>query len=683
MPFKNIYSPVRGLITAVPATELPEEASPELSGVYLRDGEIVSDYGHSAYPTAGVLKTNQLNGIFMRGDQYSQRNGTAHLVVHTTTNAYEYNTTTMTWDCITKGQLLEDCEDAWTASANVTATADSSIKLRGTNSVKLALAAGFTTGLVAYEDISSADLTGETAVHFWIYSTVALTSGQLQLLLDNTSACASPLETLDIPAVAANTWTPVCIAYATPASLGAVVSVGLNATADIGACSIYLDDIRSVLKFTGTADNLFSTAVMNDALLITNGIDQPKKYLGTPANGEATLATNLVSGAITTSEVVVAAKDHVVLFNNTENGADAPQRSSWSNIGQLEDYTGGTAGYQDLVDDESWIISVEQLSENTWAVYKEKSIVLMEWVGGQTPFRFTTMVKGQTISGKASVANIEGTHYIFGTQAVYTYAGGSDVGQLDTTIKRALYGSLDFTYINRAFFVYIPEDDELQLFVPTTTQYPDVAYCFDIRLKIWYKKDRTMTGTGTWISASSLTIGDLVGTIGDQNFTFGSTIAKSNTPIYLVGDSNGQVFKLDKTTLNNNGSAITNEFQTPDFLYPSTDVSKDKQGDILEVLASASQKDGQFRFFRAKQVYLEAKGQSVTVEYSIDGGATWAPCQGDSSNTLTLTSSYIIYQLDFDVVCRKIRFRFRNTTASSGYAIRHFGFYWQPRSTRR
>ena len=678
MPYKNVEAPTKGLVTVIPSTMLEEEMSPSMAGVILKDGEVSSDYGTVQYPIPGVLKTNALNGIFMRADPFDLTSGVQRLVALTTTNAYEYNTSTTTWDCITKGQTIEDCEDAWVAKTNVTSTADSSVKLRGTNSSKNVIAADFTTGIATTEDFSSLDLSAESGVHFWIYSTIATAAGDLQLLLDDTSACASALETLSVPALAANTWTPVYIAYATPGNLTAIISVGLNVAVDNGAQTVYLDDIRSVDAFTGTASNLFSVWFLNDTMLITNGVNQPQKYGGTAATGLLDLGTNLAAGAITTSEIIITAKDHVVLMNNTENGGDAPLRASWSNIGKIDDYIGGTAGYQDLTDDESWIISAEQLSSNTWAIYKERSIIVMEWVGGQTPFRFTTMVKGQTCAGKACVLNVDGVHFVIGLRDIYKYTGDNTTTRLDTKIKRDFFNAVNYTMFLRAFILYIESEDELQFWIPTAADYPDIIYCLDRVLEIWYRKTRTMTGWGTYQSASSLTIGDLVGTIGDQNFTFGSTVTKTNTPIFLVGDSSGSVYQLSKTTYNNNGTAITNEFQTPDFVYPTTKGIKASQDGTL---ASAG---GEYEAltFRVTQLLYEARGQSMETHWSDDGGLTWNPTQGDATHIQALTSVYKLYQQDMDAVVRKIRFRFKNSIVSSSFTFRYYGFYYLPRSSQ-
>ena len=500
--------------------------------------------------------------------------------------------------------------------------------------------------------------------------------------MDDTNGCVSPLEAINIPAIPANTWTPVCIPYANAGALTAVISVGLKAINDVGACTIYLDDIRSVDKYTGTASNLFSVVTFNNTLVATNGVNQTKKYTGNTTTGEQNMTMALAAGTISTTEVLLVAKDHLIAFNNTENGADAPQRGSWTNIGQLDDWTGGTAGYQDLTDDYSGVIAADQLSENTWAIYKEVSIVVMEWVGGQTPFRFTTMVKNKTIAGKASVININGIHLVIGTKDVYKYTGTDVAPPIDSVLKRTFYNAIDYTYILRSFILYLEEDDEVQFWIPTSTQYPDTIFCLDVVSDIWYRKSRTMMGAGTTVSSSTLTVGDLVGTVGSLNFAIGSTTTKSNTPIYIVGDANGQVFKLDKTVLDNNGVAITNEFQTPDFIFPTTQVAGSSK-DIFSVLQSASLKPGQFQTFRVQQLVFEAYGQSITCSYSIDGGQTFNPCQADGTSVVALIGSYLMYQLDMDVVCQKIRFKFLNNTVSSGFYLRHYGFAWKPRSTRK
>ena len=65
---------------------------------------------------------------------------------------------------------LPDGDAAWTASGgNVTATADTSDNKEGTGSADLAIAVGFTTGLVAYFDLSATvDLSRINSIKLWV-----------------------------------------------------------------------------------------------------------------------------------------------------------------------------------------------------------------------------------------------------------------------------------------------------------------------------------------------------------------------------------------------------------------------------------------------------------------------------------------------------------------------------------
>jgi hypothetical protein len=68
----------------------------------------------------------------------------------------------------------------------------------------------------------------------------------LTLVLDDTAACASAIESIDIPAVTADTWTRVSLTLEYPELDSAIASVGINMVTDKGAFALYLDDINAV-----------------------------------------------------------------------------------------------------------------------------------------------------------------------------------------------------------------------------------------------------------------------------------------------------------------------------------------------------------------------------------------------------------------------------------------------------
>ena len=143
---------------------------------------------------------------------------------------------------------VDDCELAWVAgSVNVAVTADATFEKVGTYCVKAVEAGGSGAGaILAYKAISSKNLTGCDKIEFWMYSSIALTAGQLQIHLSSTAIIASAEETIDIPAMTAATWYRHSLSLEAPHSDSAIISVGINQVSDVGAFTFYVDDIIAV-----------------------------------------------------------------------------------------------------------------------------------------------------------------------------------------------------------------------------------------------------------------------------------------------------------------------------------------------------------------------------------------------------------------------------------------------------
>ena len=131
-----------------------------------------------------------------------------------------------------------------------TQSLDTKDKKQGTQSLKMVIAVGASAGDFVTDSIASKDLSGYDTIEMWVKSTVATSSGNLKLLLDDTASCASPLETLDIPALSADTWTFVRMSLSNPETDTAIISVGLEYDSDIGAATVWIDDIVAVANDT-------------------------------------------------------------------------------------------------------------------------------------------------------------------------------------------------------------------------------------------------------------------------------------------------------------------------------------------------------------------------------------------------------------------------------------------------
>ena len=133
-----------------------------------------------------------------------------------------------------------------TIDSDITVTVDTKDKKQGSQSNKFVIAAGATGGELATDSITSKDISGYDYIEFWVKSTVATSAGNLKLHLDDTASCATPVESIDIPALTADTWTFVRDKIDNPELCSAIISVGLEYDADIGACTVWLDDISAV-----------------------------------------------------------------------------------------------------------------------------------------------------------------------------------------------------------------------------------------------------------------------------------------------------------------------------------------------------------------------------------------------------------------------------------------------------
>ena len=137
-----------------------------------------------------------------------------------------------------------------TVDSDFTASVDTEDKKQGTGANKFVIAAGASAGDIATDSITSKDISKYDYLECWIKSTVATSAGNLKILLDDSASCASPIETLSVPALTADTWTFVRIALSNPETDTAIISVGLEYDADLGACTLWVDDISVIQNNT-------------------------------------------------------------------------------------------------------------------------------------------------------------------------------------------------------------------------------------------------------------------------------------------------------------------------------------------------------------------------------------------------------------------------------------------------
>ena len=182
---------------------------------------------------------------------------------------------------------IDTGEAMWTtdttfATNGGTVTTDTTDRREGTASGEMLWADAHNSGLMVYNAVSpTVDLSPHYTIRLWVQSSLALAAGDLQVVLDNDSAiCASPEETLDVPALTADTWTRVIIKMSAPSGVNSVACVGLKAGADVtGATTVNWDLIES----PGEVDQIVfvvSNALEGEAIDLTTTIDTANPTLG-------------------------------------------------------------------------------------------------------------------------------------------------------------------------------------------------------------------------------------------------------------------------------------------------------------------------------------------------------------------------------------------------------------------
>lgn len=143
---------------------------------------------------------------------------------------------------------IHHCDSVWNelSDEHVTPTVDTAIYKEGSGCMKFVVAAGCSANdILGTEDITALDITDCDEVIAWVYSTTDLDADDMQILLDDTAECGgTPLESLNIPAVSAYTWTRVAISLGNPSSDSAIISVGVKMVTD-NAFTFWIDDIRA------------------------------------------------------------------------------------------------------------------------------------------------------------------------------------------------------------------------------------------------------------------------------------------------------------------------------------------------------------------------------------------------------------------------------------------------------
>jgi hypothetical protein len=631
----------------------------------------------------GIIK--QKNGYSSQGetldsdildiDTFNLLSGTSHLMISTEDHIYRWDSVNSRYIPITIRSIVNDCESGWSAQSGDTVTHDTD-SVVGTNSMKIVLVAERSDGdfLASEDSVTTANISAHTGLGFWFKSSIALAANALEVVYSEDNIATGPISGVEgtdyviglTPAITADTWTFVSVPK-TLTNMDVLVNVSLYANATLASGAIfYLDDVSAFTLMTNTDSTYPSTTSMlksdetEKRWIYVNGIDGIQTWDGT--------AIEMVNLGISTptgfqAKLATEFKNHLMTAITTEAGTTYQQRVRWSDTGDFTNFGSGNASFFDLGGSD--FISALQVFRNDYlVVFKEDSIWLVRATGDTDVFDPDQRIRGIGSPAGRTVAEI-GTNLIFlSNDDVYLFDGvdvkpaGARQGRETSPIRNALFSQMNQPQIARSFGIKVEEFKEYWLFVPgPSSTYCNIAWVFDYDLETWTKftLNDDMQSAGTHTTETTLTIGDLVGSIGSLNFRFGDRTLGASAPNILLGAQNANVYKYSDVTNDEDGSAVDAYFDTKDFEF----------GD----LASHA---------RASGIDVYKNGDTLKVWYSIDKGLNWV-----LMGTLVAGSNFTLQQLKHRIPSsQQVRFRFQNDVLTERFDFRDAGVYWQQGGNR-
>jgi hypothetical protein len=375
-----------------------------------------------------------------------------------------------------------------------------------------------------------------------------------------------------------------------------------NATPFIEAVSLSGVDTSPVTADTFPAD---------DVMIFTNDKDNVKYYDGTTCTDVPNLVT-AVGGGNCYAKVVRVKDNKIILFNTNENGTDFPQRVRWSAVGDYTDWTtANDAGYEDLYDAEDPIRGAERVGPYI-IVYRAKSGYRMEYVG-QTDliYFFQRSLESDGAAGAMSIISRDNVNVVMGENRFYIYAGGMELQNFGEEIWNEIFGpngNISVLYKTGVTAVYLENSREFVFFVPSDEEsLPSKVWRYSVEHQAWASRtfDDTIINGAVVSSVDSVSWSEATGNWEDAKWGIGwNDVSLSSTQISVLmcgkdaGTGNPQVYEYSDSYTTDDDTAITGEFQTHELFLPEDKI-------------------------RVNRIVAKAKGDAITVKYSVDEGVTW------------------------------------------------------------
>ena len=318
----------------------------------------------------------------------------------------------------------------------------------------------------------------------------------------------------------------------------------------------------------------------------------------------------------------------LIMFNIEESGTDFPIKFRYCCANDFEDWSSTGSGSRSMIQGAgSQIMNAVPIKDYV-GVYKDKSISVLDYVGGSSIFATSVHIDGIGLLAQDAIVNLGTSHIFLGSDYnIYEWNGGWELIPIGNAIKKYIKDNLYVTNKLRCFAIANYERTEAHFFIPIGTDaYPTRFLTYNWTDKTWALNTLGNTCSG------------------------GGSIYNTGVEKSIIGLSAGTVHNYDYSSTNDGSTAIDSYFTTPD-------ITIDKE---------------QYKIARKdyRNVYIDVKGNTLSMYYSTDEGATWSTVDTD---LLYSASIYNLHAFNLATAARNIRFKFRNAVSSESYSVRFVG----------
>jgi hypothetical protein len=306
--------------------------------------------------------------------------------------------------------------------------------------------------------------------------------------------------------------------------------------------------------------------------------------------------------------------DHILAANVIDSGVSLPQSIYWNNRGDPEDWAGGSAGYEDLIQGTGVIMGMEILNQRIYIV-KPYSMIEGYYTTEVSPaftFNQDKIYKSGCANSKTLVNT--GSFLIFMGVEHVTLFDGFQINYIDDDVSKDLITSLNQEFAYKNFAAHIADKFLYCLFiVDINHEEPNKVYVYNYRTKTWTIWDIAdfMRCTGEYTVETEVAWEDIPDGVAwtDYGGYWNISTLTANSNRLAFGDSAGYVYSMDFTNTTDNETDIDCFIETKD--YESIDKDGRPKTDVAMKL---------LRTLLTMESYLG----DVRVRYSIDFGSTWS-----------------------------------------------------------